>query len=374
LSRGSLRLAFQLALGIAFTALASLPADAVPIFAHEYGVSCQTCHTMVPRLNAFGEAFERAGYRWPAKVATRRAFPVAMKVNFAYSSQPDLTGLPKAIVDEVELLMEAPVGLHFTYRLEQYVVDGGRPGNTRDAYVAYNSDPMSAWIPGGPTQPVVGVQAGQFTLPLPVDPETMRPTENHYAIFDQTVGQNPFNLFDDRIGLNVSVGNRFAEFNELVLKGHDPQSGLPTDGTDIMLAGRVGPEALSVSGYQYDGNRPLAPTPDIFWRRGFALTSITGKSRLALLAQTGYDSSADGLGNGVPSSGGFLQEEWAFSERLIGVARYDSTSDSPSGMARSMTLTLNFRPYDRARLTVEGVIGLGRGSSNAFNAAWLFAY
>jgi hypothetical protein len=44
---------------------AALPAQAIPAFARKYGTSCLTCHTAYPRLNPFGEAFRRNGYRFP---------------------------------------------------------------------------------------------------------------------------------------------------------------------------------------------------------------------------------------------------------------------------------------------------------------------
>lgn len=41
------------------------PARAIPPFARKYATSCQTCHTVYPKLNAFGEAFRRRGFRFP---------------------------------------------------------------------------------------------------------------------------------------------------------------------------------------------------------------------------------------------------------------------------------------------------------------------
>lgn len=38
---------------------------AIPAFARNYKTSCITCHTMTPRLNAFGEAVRLNGFRWP---------------------------------------------------------------------------------------------------------------------------------------------------------------------------------------------------------------------------------------------------------------------------------------------------------------------
>lgn len=42
-------------------------ARAVPSFARKYQTGCQTCHTVFPVLNPFGEAFRRDGYRFPSQ-------------------------------------------------------------------------------------------------------------------------------------------------------------------------------------------------------------------------------------------------------------------------------------------------------------------
>ncbi|MFI5299072.1 MAG: hypothetical protein ACHREM_13330 [Polyangiales bacterium] len=42
-------------------------AGAVPAFARKYQTSCNTCHTIYPVLNPFGEAFRRNGYRFPSQ-------------------------------------------------------------------------------------------------------------------------------------------------------------------------------------------------------------------------------------------------------------------------------------------------------------------
>ena len=41
--------------------------QAVPAFARKYQTSCQTCHIVFPKLNAFGEAFRLRGYRMPGE-------------------------------------------------------------------------------------------------------------------------------------------------------------------------------------------------------------------------------------------------------------------------------------------------------------------
>ena len=39
--------------------------NAIPAFARQYATSCQTCHTIFPKLNDFGKAFKDAGFQFP---------------------------------------------------------------------------------------------------------------------------------------------------------------------------------------------------------------------------------------------------------------------------------------------------------------------
>ena len=358
---------------VAATIVASLiircdEARAIPVFAHRYGLSCQACHTAVPHLTPFGQAFLRAGFRVPPSIPVHEAFPVSVKVNVQYSSAPELKHLPKVILDELEFLSFASVTKHLSYRIEQYAVDGGYPGLTRDAWLSYTSGPDF-----GATTAALRATAGQFTLPLPVDPETQRWTLRHYAIFDQTVGANPFNLFDDRIGLDAAFGRQIhgIDLHALALRGHDPQSGLPNLGADTMFGAQSSGAGAVFSLYRYDGRRPLGPVSDRFWRQALSANVYAGKAEIDALAQMGFDSSADGMGRSINSHGGYGQLIWSFSPTLLGVTRYDTTYDALAGKADSVTTSLIVRLRSNMRFTVEGVAGKSGG---AVNAAWLFAY
>jgi len=52
-------------LGLFVLAIFPSPTKAIPAFARKYDLSCTSCHTKPPRLNAFGEAFHMAGYQIP---------------------------------------------------------------------------------------------------------------------------------------------------------------------------------------------------------------------------------------------------------------------------------------------------------------------
>ncbi len=62
---GVLRITVLLA--VLLLGAAARPAEAVPVFSRKYQTSCQTCHTIFPKLNPFGEAFRLNGYHLPGE-------------------------------------------------------------------------------------------------------------------------------------------------------------------------------------------------------------------------------------------------------------------------------------------------------------------
>ncbi len=331
------------------------PAQALPVFAHRYGLTCQACHTTVPHLNDFGKAFAANGFRLPSP--PRGANPVAVKVNLAYSS--DATpGLPKAIVDEVELLTGGALGQHFNYFFEQYVIDGGQIGLTRDAWLQYNSGRSH-------------VRAGQFTLPLPVDPETDRPTLAHYLLFDQTVGANGFNFFTPRIGLEAyRTWDNGLDAHVAILQSYDRQSAQSISGSDLMgYVSKTLGEKLTLYTYRYQGQRHRSGASDVFYRQAFGAGREFGKLGLIAVLQHGNDTNA-GAGLTASSSGGFLETIYAFSPELMAVARYDHTNDAISGAHCQRVIGVVMRPRRNMRFTIEDQIT----DHHTLNVGWLFAY
>jgi hypothetical protein len=334
------------------------PASALPVFAHRYGLTCQACHTTVPRLNAFGAAFRANGFRMP-ELRNGSAVPVAVKTQLAYSSDAD-EGLPKAVVDEVELLTGGAIGAHFNYFIEDYAIDGGRPGQMRDAWLQYNNGNAH-------------IRAGQFTLPLPVDPESLRDSLSHYLVYDQTVGHNPFQFFDPRIGLDVYAQNAGGgvEAHLAAVESYDRQSGNPNSGIDLMAyASKSFTRGITLYAYRYQGQRVLSGARDAFFRQGYGAGKTIGKFQALGVLQTGRDSDAAGDGNASSSSGGFLQGQYQFSDALMAVARYDRVSDGVTGSQHQIVLSLVTRPAPNMRFTIEDQIT----DHHTLNLGWLFAY
>ena len=350
----------------------SKPLAALPVFAHQYGFDCNVCHSVVPHLTEFGAAFLANGYRLPG-VKPQPVFPIAGKINLVGSTERPAPGLPKAIVDELELFTAGAIGSRGSYLVEEYAVDGGMPGLLRDAWVMSRLDPWDARIP-------VYAQAGSFTLPLPVDPETFRDTFADYAPFVQSVGGNPFNFKNPKVGLRVSVGD-LARGSSLQLFGgwsHDRGSASIANGTDWMGVFQHAMGNVALSAYRYEGTRPSATggAPDRFSRTGYALTydNFT-RWEFDNVLQSGWDSNCSVAGYaGCASSGGFTQARYMFGKRLFALARYEGTNDPTGGFVRDAVFLVGYGPALHARVTLEDVLAAPPSPRNTVTLQLLLAY
>jgi hypothetical protein len=363
----------------------SRSAQAIPVFAHRYGVSCQVCHTAVPHLTAFGATFLANGYRMPG-VPPKPAFPAAVRTEVNYASagaaDPDAVKgpLPKTIVNEVEFLLGGAAGSRGSYWVESYLVDGGFPGVIRDAWYAQRLTADGARTP-------IAIRGGQFTLPLPLDPETFRETTQPYAIWGQTAGANPFNFFGPKIGAQITAGNpsRALGATVSILKGADQQSGLPAHGIDSMVTLQRNLGDFSLTAYRYDGNRIISGygfnnaqyftgIGDRFWRNGLGAGWHRAGTEVDAVYQIGNDTGADVYGDALVTSGGFFSVRQALGQRLFAIARWDATA-GPT-LARSITAGVGYRIARNMRLTLfdTGERDFNGTLLHVISSSLLFAY
>lgn len=354
---------FLAVLAVALAAAAPRPASAIPVFAHRYGLTCGACHTTVPRLNENGEAFEAHGYRMLA-ARPGRVFPIAIKAALAYGSTAE-DGLPKAIVDEVEALAGGSIGKRGAYFAEQYIIDGGKPGRTRDLWAGWRTTQDGALNP-------VWLRAGQQSVALPVDVETMRETPLHYAIFDQTAGENPFSFFDPKTGVTAAFGREYGlSAQAAAVQGHERGSGLPVSGVDRSILMQHGRENAVFSVYRYDGTRQLGAA-DRFWRQGYGAILRNERAEVSAIYQHGRDSAALG-GAPLRSSGGFVQLRYVISDRAFGIVRYEGTQDTE--FLRRATAGVGYRLARNMRLAVFDAAARKDGAmTHTLQTSLLFAY
>jgi hypothetical protein len=81
-------------------AMAANPVQAIPVFARKYATSCQTCHTVYPKLTPFGEAFRRNGFRFPG-------------VDSDYAKQETVTTRPQGTFDAAWVPSIPPLAIGF---------------------------------------------------------------------------------------------------------------------------------------------------------------------------------------------------------------------------------------------------------------------
>lgn len=126
--------------------ISSGPARALPVYSRQFGVACSACHTVAPRLNRLGYAFQANHFNWPGPDPKPRKdaatyLPVSTLTTLSY--QHDFTGR-KETTDfrSFELFLTSGLGIDHG-RKGGYFIDltavasgGGTNGGLDNAYVA----------------------------------------------------------------------------------------------------------------------------------------------------------------------------------------------------------------------------------------------
>jgi len=151
----------QAALAIGAVALVCLVlamatrAEAIPYFARKFDTGCQTCHSVVPKLNQTGMDFRARGYRLPG-FAQKGTVPIAAWVAARYENRTD-AGVDKVFVDKVEMISGGQIGSRASYFAEWRTVSLGlqnngelddRSGRFEDLFVNFDLGPQTTLTAG----------------------------------------------------------------------------------------------------------------------------------------------------------------------------------------------------------------------------------
>jgi hypothetical protein len=180
--------------------LAAAPAQAMPVFARQYELSCSTCHAAFPRLNAFGESFrDRMNFRMPDwrpkttlpipddELALPKTLPLAVRMQANVQSRSGeevdpITGPTgnRANFDFqtpylIKLLSSAPLSEHLTYYFYGIFAEKGANGTTviEDAWFRHDDVFGSK----------VAAQLGQFQLSDLMFPRETRMTFQDFMVY-----------------------------------------------------------------------------------------------------------------------------------------------------------------------------------------------
>ncbi|MGD0476523.1 MAG: hypothetical protein ABSB70_25395 [Candidatus Velthaea sp.] len=342
------------------------PSQAMPIFAQRYQLRCAACHTVLPELNAFGNAFRDHGFRLPPAAPVHGNTGVALRYNNEYEADP-VPGM-RRFTPTASLLSEQNIGAIGAY-LHYNVGAGGAPGAPYLGYlVTYNEHTHSLY------------RLGLYELPLTQSPGQRLDDIAEYGYLGTTVGQNDLALNAPRLGFEaqrdvgqtrIATSIAFGEFKGAAYGGAPVFDNVSTRAArpEIELFAH-GPLLRNVdfNAEIIDGERAIrlpsrSPFDDPYARLGFGFETSFLKKRLDLEAQQwlGRDNDADGAGNAVDSSGGYARLKYFVTPHFYTAARYDTAANPfPT---RGFVFYAGALVTGHARLEIEERLNALHGSS-----------
>lgn len=355
------------------------PAAAVPIFAERYGFSCSACHTAVPELNAFGNAFRRAGYQLPS-APRHKEFPIALRFQEDYMKDlpPSQTRRFNALAILISTANFGPRS-EFSYYARYLFGSQGAPGSLYYGYLQHVA-PQSG----------VYERAGLFNLPLIANATQRLDTVTTQPAYAYTVGHNSATFANPRFGamfgqqsdrLDAHIGFSLDEY-------HGAAYGAPTPPSDLIqtfaepevfasLTARV-VDTLRVGALRLSGNRNFRSQSngsvfsDRYYRDGIQGGWTSTHFDLVGQQVWGRDTNADGFGTPVTSSGGFVTFKYRPTAHTYVGVRYDAVANPYA--TRDWDFYGVFPPSTRARFVVEYLRPINQpGARTQLNMQLLFA-
>jgi hypothetical protein len=198
------RIAARIALPVVAAAvmLAAPLAEAIPAFARKYETSCQTCHTVFPKLNAYGTAFRLNGYRMPKETEEMVKDKQISLGAPAYKKLWPQAIWPGAISSHVPLAVVIKMANVNTSALNE---DGTTSKVTNDFQF-----PQEVNLYAGGTLGDHVSYLGEVTFAVNPDNSVSTDVEHGHIAFDSPFG--PENLFHFKIGkFSPNVADGFQE-------------------------------------------------------------------------------------------------------------------------------------------------------------------
>lgn len=231
-------------------------ADAIPIFAQRYHLSCATCHTALPELNDFGNAFRNRGYQLPAAVPRHGTTIAAIRYNTEYEVDP--APGTRRFSPAASIVADADIGKINAY-LHYNLGAGGAPAAAYLGFLStYDAHTRSLY------------RAGLYELPLTQSQGQRLDSISNYGYFATSVGQNDLDLSAPRLGFEAErvVGSArlattiaFGEFKGAAYGGKPVFTGASTTAArpELGLYARLpfGKSGVMLDAQILDGSRRI---------------------------------------------------------------------------------------------------------------------
>jgi mono/diheme cytochrome c family protein len=344
-----------LGVGWGAQALRPAPAQAIPMFAKRTGASCELCHSVFPGMTNYGMMVMMGDFAALPYHSAENPGLTSFVFEEEYSSAPDGNPAPpKLHTQNLGILNGGFIGPHFTYYLEQHVVDGGFIGGTDQFWLSYNN------LFGG----TGNLQVGKFHTPFPFMP-AHRITLAPYSTTSSTIGSNGFNEDDSHWGVTLSRMQGALMYSLSALGGNDligqpgafQLAGNHDHSLDFsMMTMSENPLNFGVGLIRGYSPPALDGAPfNRFNRSAVYFQYIPpGDQRLQFQAvgQLGSDSDPFGTGATTHTRGFFTEAQYQFSHANWGVLRWDSQTGDSAVAGVTLDLIHQFKP--NTKLTLEG--------------------
>ncbi|KAB2841644.1 MAG: hypothetical protein F9K45_07745, partial [Melioribacteraceae bacterium] len=183
---------------------------AIPSFARQYKISCQTCHSPIPRLKAYGDEFAGNGFRLSDQEASRyyvetgdeelsllREFPLAVRMDaFLTYKNKDQNMSDLKTPFNLKILSSAAISPNVSYYFYFFLSERGEVAGVEDAYLMYNNLFDIDF----------DIYVGQFQVSDPLFKREVRLTFEDYQVYRTQVGLSRINLTYDR-GIMLTYGS-----------------------------------------------------------------------------------------------------------------------------------------------------------------------
>jgi hypothetical protein len=388
-------------------------AHAIPAFARQYKTECNTCHTVFPDRNPFGEAFRRNSYVWPGQLSEQKQQEAKFTTEDVKKTAkewlvtiPEL--VPVAFWVQHDVIWNKNRYDDSGKKMPQFDLDGETEfevftaGSFRDKagwWAEYNFAPDNelgeTYIQfRKPFSLPLNVKAGKFKPQLSLWKPNDSATLSEYGFYGMTVGQsatattatsgNPFQIGREQGGVefNSIIGNRVFVAAGMVTPPEKDRNGpdcyghvsVRFGGTDFNGNAPVidldreniwDNLALTFGTFGYYGSATNVTTDltvpatsantDDFYRVGLESDVLFKKLRLRLNGTLGRDNNPQGLGTSEMSRFFMAQGQYLLMKNLIAAMRFEYQDIAAEGIAQRYIPSVTFAPWQNVRLAVEYV-------------------
>ncbi|MEJ2053344.1 MAG: hypothetical protein P8X42_05435 [Calditrichaceae bacterium] len=258
---------FCLTAFLAFLTLSFLLPDtssAIPAFARKYKVSCNTCHSVFPRLKDYGDEFAGNGFIIKEKETPRdyvtagddllwlnKDYPIATRIDLFMTHEEG-----KDVEDDfkipwgLKLLSGGTLYKNIGYYFYFYMQEQGEVAGIEDAYIHFDNIFSTN----------LDVLVGQFQICDPLMKRELRLTYEDYMIYKTYIGESHMNLAYDRgIMLAYDVNKTGTTLIGMVVNGNgkpEAENGSFDQNNNKSIALRINQNILdfmTIGGFYYTG-------------------------------------------------------------------------------------------------------------------------